>query len=140
MKFQTASFTKNILTSGMGSVYFFFVPNRLLWDDWTSFIAQEDGFSGTFPTTSTLGVAFFDRATGAGNFSSLYRRAYKLCYNQFFGLEGFSAGVADTWYADITTDTEVNLYDLKNTEQFSGRFMMDAQLDVPTYSTSPIRS
>ena len=88
VKFQTAAFTKNLITGGLASVYFFFVPNRLLWDDWTAFIAQEDGFSGTFPVTATVWESMFDRAAGGGSFSSLYRRAYKLCYNQFFGAEG----------------------------------------------------
>jgi len=67
---------------------FFYVPNRLVWDDWTGFISQDDDFAGIFPTMATAWSWVYDRsATTPGAVSSLFCRVYKLTYNQYFGQE-----------------------------------------------------
>ena len=37
---KTASFTKLVTTPCLASVWFFYVPHRLVWDDWTDFISK----------------------------------------------------------------------------------------------------
>jgi len=140
LKFQTAAFTNNVLGGGIASLFLFYVPNRLLWDDWTDFISQNDDYAGTFPLTATTWSAMFDRTVAAAAFPSfncLPRRAYKLCYNQFFGNEKFESG-ANTWYDDITADTVITQVQTRNTEQFTSRLMVEGALATPTYDATTV--
>jgi len=140
VKVQTGTFTKNILSDALASVFFFYVPHRLVWEDWPSFISQDDDFAGTFPVTAQNWALVFDRNNQPDSFSALYRRAYKLVYNQFFGDEGYSVGSAKSWYADITADSNTDENDLKNSEQFTGRAIAEGEIDRPTFdaTTTPI--
>jgi len=136
LKFQTAAFSKNILASAIGSIMFFYVPNRLVWDDWTGFISQDDDFAGTFPTTATAWSWVYDRsATTPGAVSSLFRRAYKLTYNQYFGQEEMGA---QAWYSNIETDTDIAIKHLKNTEQWAQQLILDGQIANPTYDATTV--
>lgn len=79
--------------------YYFFVPNRLLWDNWTKFMGEEadpgDGISSyTIPqitcpsggwTEGSL-ADYFGIRTGIDNldFNALFTRAYNLIYNEWF--------------------------------------------------------
>jgi len=139
LKFQTAAFTRNLLTSGIASAHFFYVPNRLVWDEWVDFISQDDATAPTLPTTGTNWNLVWDRNPGAWS-NSLYRRAYKLVYNQFYGDEDFDGGAPNTWYDDITTDTNVDQVICRSSEQWSGRLMLNGDMAVPTFdaTTTPI--
>lgn len=136
VKLQTAAFSQNVITGGLASVFLFYVPNRLVWDDWTGFISQEEGFAGTFPVSTTFFDECFEHGTASK--SMLYRRAFKLCYNQFFGSDKFDdSGWA--YYDDITADgTDNVLKRVRNMEQWSTKLMMDGALAEPTYAASPI--
>lgn len=136
LKIQTAAFTKNIITDGMLSVFFFYVPNRLVWDEWVDFITQAEDFAGTYPTNSTAWATMYEK--GGFTRHSFYRRAYKLIYNQYFGADGYQAGNADGWYDDITDDTVVALNDIKNTEQFAGRLVTEGELASPTFDATTV--
>ena len=49
---KTASFTKLVTTPCLASVWFFYVPHRLVWDDWTDFISKSE------PQTNFIGSTF----------------------------------------------------------------------------------
>ena len=121
VKMQSDDLQKNVLTGGVLSLYAFYVPHRLVWDEFVHFVTQDEGAPTVVPVTNTVWPLLFDRAVPkpAANFSALYRRGYKLIYNQFFGSSDFTGA----WYSDITTDTETTIFGTKNTEQFSGRLM-----------------
>ena len=134
LKMQSAAFSINVIGGATASLFLFYVPFRLLWDDWMQFISQDADYGGTFPVTSTNWNLVFDRGASPGNFSALYRRAYKLCYNQFFGQEGATNG----WYADITADATVTEMNVLNTEQFEARMMLSGELQSPTYDATSV--
>jgi hypothetical protein len=79
--------------------FFFFVPNRLLWDNWEKFCGAQadpgDSIDYTVPVFTTAGTAavgtlgdYFGIPTGVGNpyqvISSLPFRAYNLIFNEWF--------------------------------------------------------
>lgn len=128
---KTASFTKLVTTPALASVWFFYVPHRLVWDGWTDFISKEVGMS-TFPATNTLAPNFFDNALGASptaiDVSPLYRRAYKLTYNEYFG--------DDSNQYDVDQDTVVTLGALKNPEQYASKIRASDEVVDPEFAIS----
>jgi len=126
---KTAAYLNNLTTPAMMSVWFFYVPHRLSWDGWTSFISKEEN-APAFPEFGDPAWAvapyFFE-----GNADSLatlfqgnpfYRRAYKLCYNEYFGTETFGGTY---YYDDYTDDAVVTPYKTRNPEQFASRLKVD---------------
>lgn len=71
-------------------VHHWFVPNRIVWDDWEEFIVGNEG-GVTYPTvapTSAAEAAVYDHmgvepVTGVG-FDALPLRAYNLIFNEFY--------------------------------------------------------
>lgn len=66
--------------------YVFYVPWRLVWDEWEDFIASGPNPASPAPVPPTSMVndpALFNIGGVAGH-NNLYRRAYNLCYNEFF--------------------------------------------------------
>ena len=94
--------------------FFFFVPNRLLWDNWEAFMGARTGPSDTTNSdtytvpqiTSASGVSsgslsdYFGIPIGiAGlSFNSLHHRAYNLIFNDWFRDENL--------IDEITVDTD----------------------------------
>lgn len=88
--------------------FFFFVPNRLVWDDWEEFIcADVNGPTGTIPQIKTGAAGsfavgsladYFGLPTGVNNLSvsALPFRCYNLIFNEWFKRE------------DLVTDAVVN--------------------------------
>jgi hypothetical protein len=133
---KTAAFTKNVSTPCIMSVWFFYVPHRLVWSGWTEFISKTEG-APVFPSINTKADAFFDKYEGAlaAYLSPLYRRAYKLAYNEYFGTETIgSAGEA--WYDDITDDTVTQLYRTKNPEDFASKLALDGSVVDPEFTVT----
>lgn len=84
--------------------FFFFVPNRLVWDNWEKFQGQQNNpgdstaytipvLNSTLAPMNTTGFLNETRAdyfglptlvTGLSNISALPFRAYDLCYNEWF--------------------------------------------------------
>lgn len=95
-----------------------FVPNRLIWDDWESFITGgEDGLDASvYPTITFAGAVnagdladYFGIPTGTGGLqvSALPFRAYALIYNEWFRDTKLQTALAlqTTSGADGTTST-----------------------------------
>ena len=99
------------------------MPHRLVWDGWTQFISKEEG-APSFPETNVEGRSFFDKfPVGATQGASpLYRRAYKLVYNEYFGTESMGG---TQYYSDVTDDTNVTLNDTRNPEQYVSKLKTD---------------
>lgn len=126
---KTTSLTKTVTTPSLASVWFFYVPHRLVWDGWAEWISQSvDQTDAQFPVTSTLSDKFFDKDAVGGSVSALYRRAYKLVYNEYFSMDNNSG------YLDITQDTDVGLKTGKNPEQFAAHLRESDQVDDPEFS------
>ncbi len=95
---RMATPTKPFMDSLFLNTYYFFVPNRLLWDNWTKFMGEQtdpgDSISYTIPqitcpsggwTTSSL-PDYFGVRIGTDNLdiNALFTRAYNLIYNEWF--------------------------------------------------------
>ena len=136
IKVRSDPLSKVVMNPLMMALYFFYVPYRLLWDDWVPFIAQDPDYAGTFPVVAGdwHQVLDVDRFEGAGtSHSSMARRAFKLIYNNYFGDDEFS-----NYYADITLDTDVTEYFLKTPEQIAGKIMPDSGLEAPTFDATTV--
>jgi len=119
---KSAAYSTNLSTPCMMSVWYFYVPHRLVWDGWTQFISKEVG-APAFPTSNTNAPYYFTGAAGTGfGHSSLFLRACKLVYNEYFGTESLGG---TQWFSDITDDTNVDVYDTRNPEQFAGKLKID---------------
>lgn len=104
--------------------FFFFVPNRLVWDNWVKFMGEQDNpgdsISFTVPTINQTGAGYapgtladyFGLPTGgqvnSGTWShiTLPLRAYNLIWNQWFRDENLqnSAVVRKTDAGDLSAD------------------------------------
>jgi len=132
---KSAAFTKNLSTPCIMSVWFFYVPHRLVWDGWTEFISKQEG-SPAFPATTAVANAFFDKSAASGDeFSPLYRRAYKMVYNEYFGTESIGQ-TKEAWYDDITVDTNTALNRTKNPEDFASKIALSATVDDPEFTVT----
>lgn len=130
---KTAAMTKNLTTPCLMSVWFFYVPHRLSWSDWPDFISKADG-APSFPLT-TNSANFFDLSNGGTVINPLFRRAFKLCYNEYFGSENIGSGDL-CWYDDPTDDTVTTLYRTKNPEDFISKIQLEASVVDPEFSVS----
>jgi hypothetical protein len=68
----------------------------------------------------------------SGTHSALFRRAYKLVYNQFFGDDSEANGDV-SWYDDITLDTETTIKRLRTTDQLNSRAGIGTEQATDTY-------
>lgn len=95
---------KPIMDNLYFETFWFFVPNRLVWDNWERFQGQQtnpgDSVAYTIPVLDTGGGSIgtngfansqiYDyfglptQVTGLTNISALYNRAYDLIYNEWF--------------------------------------------------------
>jgi hypothetical protein len=130
---KSAAFTRSVTTPALMSVWFFYVPHRLVWTGWTDFISKAEG-APSFPTTTSSG-RFFENAHASTTVSPLYRRAYKLCYNEYFGSE--SVGQSNgAWFDDITADTNVNIARTRNPEDFASKIQLDGAVSDPEFTVT----
>lgn len=139
IKMQTAAFSKNILTSALVEHHVFYVPYRLLWDDWVKFITRDDDYAGTFPAITSQWNLMWDKG---GTFTAFMRRAYKLVYNEYFGShyaeDASGTGLDKSWYDDITADSNIDVHRVMTTEQMMQAAWFNEEVEEPTYSASPI--
>ncbi|AZL82926.1 major capsid protein [Apis mellifera associated microvirus 50] len=95
-------------------VHHWYVPYRLLWDDWEDFITGGDGqsgYSGTYPTITSPGGGwavgslpdYFGLPTGVANLEvcAFPFRAYSKIWNEFYRDEDLQAEIAED-QTDIT--------------------------------------
>lgn len=112
-RFISAVFDRVRTNPLLAQIWLFYVPHRLVWDQWIDFIALDDAVQSV-PTSTTAWAQMFE--PGASAKPVLYRRSYKLAYNQYFGDEKIGqSGFA--WYDDITADTYVSLNRLLGWDQ-----------------------
>ena len=131
---KTAAFTKNITTPCLMSAWFFYVPHRLSWSGWTEFISKAEG-APSFPVTNSDGKFYDHVSGGSAVVSPLFRRAYKLCYNEYFGSESVGS-TNKAWYDDITDDSVVDLYNARNPEQFASKIQLDGAVVDPEFTVT----
>lgn len=122
---ETPPFAAQILTGGVATLYAFYCPFRLVWPGWLDFVAQD---GGTVPTTSTAWPLLYEGGAATVAVSSLFRRCYKLTYNQFFGSDKFGA-----WYAAVDTDTVVTEFNTRTLDQFNSHVVAQDDAPDPTY-------
>jgi hypothetical protein len=85
---QSRLFSDTTFTPLLNRTYFdlfaFYVPFRLLWDEWPTFIAERAGKDLTVPTVSDAFRQNFE-ILGTGTAPAAWQRyCYNLVYNQFF--------------------------------------------------------
>ena len=133
MSAKSAAFTQNLSTPALVSMWFFYVPHRLVWEGWTEFISKEEG-APSFPAVTSSDLRWFEDGASSG-ISPLYRRAYKLCYNEYFGTEKIGSAF-NAWYDDVTDDSVNTTYLARNPEQFASRMTMDATVSDPEFTVT----
>lgn len=128
MNMKSSALTKLITTPSLVSMWFFYVPHRLVWDGWTDFISKKEGATA-FVTTNVNADIFFDKQDAAGTalYSPLYRRAYKLVYNEYFAND-----VSGKY--DVQLDSVIDTGKLSNPEQFAHRLADDADVVDPEFT------
>lgn len=114
-RFVSPVFDKLIITPILVQSWAFYVPFRLVWDDWVDFIAQSDTVTQV-PVTTVRAPHWFDGATST-SVSALNRRAFKLAYNEFFGDESYSSPGVTTWY-DPLVDSQTDVPGLLIWDQY----------------------
>lgn len=113
------------------SHYLFYVPHRLVWTGWEEFIANADTVA-TVPVVNSSTSPFGELGETLNvNISALYRRAFKLAYNEFFGDQKF----ASAYYAAPFTDTAQNVVlPLKSVNQLLSAVALDLDEPADNYS------
>jgi len=113
------------------SSYAFYVPFRLVWSGWEDFVADADT-AATVPNINMASFQFNELGEVAGSFGTLFRRAVKLVYNEFFGDADFGT---HAYYTDPTLDTAQNqMLPLKTVNQFLGAVALDADENLENYT------
>jgi hypothetical protein len=87
VKLLSESATKPILNRTYHDVYAFYVPYRLVWDEWPDFIAGDS--PGPIPTLANVANSYQQCLNGRGGlpntaFNAFGCRAYNLIWNKFF--------------------------------------------------------
>lgn len=88
LHFQTPEMPAVMMNSAVMSAYFFYVPIRLIWDQWVDFIIGDGNISQ--PAISTPQSWLFEQAGDL----PFYRQAYKLVWNQYFSWDQLGSPVA----------------------------------------------
>lgn len=135
VRFSSAIYDKAILTPVLAQAWAFYVPNRLVWDQWVDFIALDDAVT-TVPTVTTAGPALLEPQATTHN--AFYRRGYKLAYNSYFGSEPQAAEGA--WFPNINDDNLISLGRLLVWDQYRASSRQGAytpnMLSVPVSGAS----
>lgn len=138
VSWETPTFLRNLLSGGVAHLYAFYVPFRLIWDQWVEFIAEPD--SGlSIPQTGVVWDELFEPS--ATRFNSVFaRRAYKLIYNQFFCDDNISS----LPYV-VDDDAVVAMRPTKTLDQMRGKmmaksFVPEDTFDVDVTGTDPNQS
>jgi hypothetical protein len=124
INFETPPFLGNIMSGGIASAYAYYVPNRLVVPTWMDFIADPD--SGiTLPKSANPWPLMFEHPIAGYPVNVMFRRGYKLVYNQFFGNKDYGVGA---WYDDTHDDAEVTTRGLRTNDQWLGKLIRNAEV------------
>lgn len=126
-KWLAKPFTSPVMFGGIAQLALFYVPHRLTWSGWVDFATDR---VGTPPAGPNAWNAVFDRNVGnLVNFSYLYRQAFRLAHNEFFGQED----IADSWYASVTNNSLNTLRMGRTLDQFYARLKSQTNVEAPAY-------
>ena len=76
---------RKVLNRAYYDTYVFYVPYRLLMDDWPDFIGDDEYAGAGVPSNATVTKFFFENGSSDGNTNCAFpRRAYNLIWNKFF--------------------------------------------------------
>jgi len=129
VKLRSEMMDQLVVAGGLFSVYAFYVPHRLVWDQWVDYLA---GASVNIPSTGgTSWPRIFER--GSGQYS-LGRRAFKLIYNEFFGDEELHSANLSTWYGDVTQDSDNTIRPVKNLMELARKAVSGEKDPDPTFN------
>lgn len=132
---KSAALNRNITTPSIMSMWFFYVPHRLVFDEWTDWVSQEKD-KPSLPIADAAGFIF---EKGERQVSALARRAYKLIYNEFFGTEQLEFfGIPNyAWFGDITDDNNNNYSNrLRTPAQFMSKLVTTDTSEDPEFAVS----
>lgn len=140
VKMETAAMTENVMWGGLFQTDVFYVPFRLVWDDWIKFITRDDDYLGSVPTTSTAMQICWENA---GTHRSFFRRSMKRVFNTYYGSEPADDSVGTpntTFYQNPDNDADVSMRRLMSTEEWAKKVWWSDELVSPTYdaTTTPI--
>jgi hypothetical protein len=126
--FESPPFLGNLMSGGVASLYAFYVPHRLVWDQWVDFIS--DPQTGvTVPVNTVAWDFMFERLNPPNRAPTvLFRRGYKLVYNEFFGNADFG-----NFYGNVFNDAETSVKGLRTNDQFLGKVQGVATMPEQTY-------
>jgi len=111
----SAVFNRVVTTPVLAQMWAFYVPHRLVWDQWQDFIALDDTVNA-IPTSTTPWPFIFENGVVTAR-SAFFRRSYKLVYNSYFGSE--LTGMANgAWYDNVNLDTQVTPMRLLTWDQY----------------------
>lgn len=111
--------------------YLFYVPFRILWTGWEEFIANADTVA-TVPTVNMASAQFPELGETTGTFSSLYRRAYKRIYNDYFSDEDHGT---HAFYTDFASDGTQNVaLPMRTVNQLLSAVALDADENLENYT------
>lgn len=117
-RLYTPTFARMLINPFLVQSWAFYVPYRLLWDQWVDFIAQDDAVTSVPVTTPA--AMYLDGTSGTPNAFS--RRAYKLIYNEFFGdksaMDAGIANMSNCWFDDVNADAIVDVGGLLVWDQY----------------------
>lgn len=105
-KFISAVFDKANVTPMLAQFWAFYVPNRLVWDQWVDFVALDSAIPLAPTSTTPFPQLYEPTPAPSGGYTVFPRRGMKLAYNQYFGDE---ANGSTSWYANPLDDTDVTL-------------------------------
>lgn len=140
-RFVTSVYDKVLLNPVLVQTWAFYIPNRLVWDNWVDFIALDENFPSVPRAGVNSAARYFEGVSTGSGVSSLFRRGCKLAYNQYFGDEAFAS--SNAWFADITDDTKTGVGRLLIWDQFrsamkQGSYASDTYLASVSGSTATI--
>lgn len=137
---ETAAFTRNVLNGGLASIMAFYVPYRLVWDEWTEFISDPQS-TAVVPMATVPMRSLFEVSTAGQPTNVFARRAMKLIYNQYFGSDQFGTP-GQFYYQDIEDDADTLFKQLRTNDQFLGKLMQqnsapDDDFEADVSGTAP---
>lgn len=144
--------------------FFFFVPNRLVWDNWQKFMGEQanpaDSISYTIPQVTSLNTTGFEQfylgdyfglpvestqTTATLSVNALPFRSYNRIYNEWFRDENLVNSIYD--YTGDATQTEANYYPrrrAKRPDYFTSALPWPVkggtQVSLPLGSSAPVRT
>ena len=116
--------------------HMFYVPHRLVWDQWGEFISQASDAPVEVPTVVQAWPTVQDVGRSDTTYQVLARRAYKLIYNEYFG----QRNVVD--YPDITDDVDVTdltsiIWDQYTSKTILNNLVESGEYEAPVTGTAP---